>query len=64
VADLDRNHRPFSVGTGGRFEPEQPADFAGITSLIAQTAIEHDLMLLHKDNDFRLMSRIIPLKFY
>jgi DNA adenine methylase len=31
VADLDRNHRPFSVGTGGRFEPEQPADFAGIT---------------------------------
>lgn len=35
-----------------------------IDCLIAQTAIEHDLMLLHKDNDFRLMSRIIPLKFY
>ena len=28
---MDRNHRPFSVGTGGRFEPEQPAVFAGIT---------------------------------
>ena len=35
-----------------------------IDCLIAQTAIEHDLMLLHKGNDFRLMSRIIPLKFY
>lgn len=35
-----------------------------IDCLIAQTAIEHDLVLLHRDNDFRLMSRIIPLKFY
>jgi predicted nucleic acid-binding protein len=35
-----------------------------IDCLIAQTAIEHNLMLLHKDNDFRLMSRIIPLTFY
>jgi predicted nucleic acid-binding protein len=35
-----------------------------IDCLIAQTVIEHDLMLLHKDNDFSLMSRIIPLKFW
>ena len=35
-----------------------------IDCLIAQTAIEHDLLLLHRDNDFRAMSRIIPLRFY
>jgi len=35
-----------------------------IDCLIAQIAIEHDLILLHRDNDFMLISRIIPLKFY
>jgi predicted nucleic acid-binding protein len=35
-----------------------------IDCIIAQTAVEHDLMLLHKDNDFNLISKIIPLKFY
>lgn len=35
-----------------------------IDCLIAQTAIEHDLLLLHRDNDFSAMSKIVPLKFY
>jgi predicted nucleic acid-binding protein len=35
-----------------------------IDCLIAQTALEHDLFLLHNDNDFTAMARIIPLKFY
>ncbi|SPD73182.1 PilT protein domain protein [uncultured Desulfobacterium sp.] len=35
-----------------------------IDCLVAQTAIEHDLMLLHNDNDFRRMSKVIPLRFY
>lgn len=35
-----------------------------IDCIIAQTAIEHDLMLLHNDRDFEAMARIIPLRFY
>lgn len=35
-----------------------------IDFLIAQTVIEHDLMLLHNDNDFVAMSEIVPLKFF
>ncbi len=35
-----------------------------IDCLIAQTAIEYDLLLLHKDNDFKAMSKIVPLRFY
>ncbi|SPD73150.1 PilT protein domain protein [uncultured Desulfobacterium sp.] len=35
-----------------------------IDCLVAQTAIEHDLMLLHNDNDFMRMSKVIPLRFY
>jgi hypothetical protein len=35
-----------------------------IDCLIAQTALENELMLLHNDNDFIAMSKIIPLKFY
>jgi predicted nucleic acid-binding protein len=35
-----------------------------IDCLIAQTALEHDLFLLHNDNDFTAMAGIIPLKFY
>jgi hypothetical protein len=35
-----------------------------IDCLIAQTAIEYDLLLLHRDNDFRAMSKVVQLKFY
>ncbi len=35
-----------------------------IDCLIAQTALENDLLLLHEDSDFDLMSKVIPLKFY
>lgn len=35
-----------------------------IDCLIAQIAIEHDLFLLHSDQDFQLMANIIPLKIY
>lgn len=35
-----------------------------IDCLIAQTAIEHDLLLLHNDSDFAAMSKVMPLKFY
>ena len=34
-----------------------------IDCLIAQTALENDLFLLHEDNDFELMAKVIPLKF-
>ena len=34
-----------------------------IDCLIAQTALENELLLLHEDNDFRLMARVIPLRF-
>ncbi len=32
--------------------------------LIARTAIENDLFLLHKDNDFDLIASVCPLKVY
>ena len=32
--------------------------------LIARTAIENDLYLLHKDNDFDLIASVCPLKIY
>jgi len=35
-----------------------------IDCLIAQTALENDLFLLHEDNDFGLMAKVIPLKFF
>ena len=35
-----------------------------IDCLIAETALEHDLFLLHNDNDFSAIARVIPLKFY
>ena len=35
-----------------------------IDCLIAQTALENDLFLLHEDQDFDLMAKIIPLKFF
>jgi predicted nucleic acid-binding protein len=36
-----------------------------IDCIIAQTAIEHNLLLLHNDKDFEAMSGVIPsLKFY
>lgn len=35
-----------------------------IDCLIAQTALENDLFLLHEDNDFDLMSKVTPLKFF
>ena len=35
-----------------------------IDCLIAQTALENDLFLLHQDNDFDLMSKVIPLKSF
>ena len=35
-----------------------------IDCLIAQIAMEHDLLLLHSDQDFDLMANVIPLKIY
>lgn len=35
-----------------------------VDCLIAQTAIEHDLVLLHNDADFDRMGRVAPLKIY
>jgi predicted nucleic acid-binding protein len=35
-----------------------------VDCLIAQTAIEHDLALLHNDVDFDRMRRVAPLKVY
>ena len=35
-----------------------------IDCLIAQTALEHDLFLLHNDTDFDNMAGVIPLKIY
>jgi predicted nucleic acid-binding protein len=35
-----------------------------IDCLIAQIAMEHDLLLLHSDQDFHLMVNVIPLKIY
>jgi len=35
-----------------------------IDCLIAQIAIEHDLLLLHSDRDFDAMAAVIPLKSY
>ena len=35
-----------------------------IDCIIAQTALEHDLMLLHNDRDFHAMSKVIPLRFF
>jgi predicted nucleic acid-binding protein len=35
-----------------------------IDCLIAQTAIEHNLLLLHNDKDFYAMAKVIDLKFY
>jgi len=35
-----------------------------IDCIVAQTAIEHDLHLLHNDKDFEKMARVVPLRFY
>jgi predicted nucleic acid-binding protein len=35
-----------------------------IDCLIAQTALEHDLFLLHNDTDFDAMASVIRLKIY
>lgn len=35
-----------------------------IDCLIAQTALEHDLLLLHSDRDFDDMAQVVPLKFW
>ena len=35
-----------------------------IECIIAQTALEHDLMLLHNDRDFIAMTKVVSLKFF
>jgi predicted nucleic acid-binding protein len=35
-----------------------------IDCAIAQTAIEHNLLLLHEDKDYEAIARVAPLKFY
>ena len=35
-----------------------------IDCLVAQTALEHNLLLLHNDRDFEGMAGVIPLKFF
>lgn len=35
-----------------------------IDCLIAQTALEHNLLLLHSDTDFVAMSKVVPLRCY
>ena len=37
---------------------------SSVDCLIAQTAIEHSLFLLHNDSDFERIARVSPLKFY
>jgi len=55
---LDRNHRPFSVGTGGRFEPEQPADFAGITSVFVGVESVSTAALSEANKGFNRVERL------
>ena len=35
-----------------------------IDCIIVQTALEHDLFLLHNDNDFNVMAKVVPIKLY
>ena len=35
-----------------------------INCLIVQTALEHNLFLLHNDGDFNKIAKIFPIKFY
>jgi hypothetical protein len=35
-----------------------------IDCMIAQTAIEHHLLLLHDDRDYEAMASVVPLRFY
>ena len=35
-----------------------------IDCVIAQTAMEHDLFLLHNDSDFDAIATVVPLKIY
>jgi hypothetical protein len=35
-----------------------------INCLVVQTALEYDLFLLHNDNDFNEIAKIVPLKIY
>lgn len=35
-----------------------------IDCLIAETALEYDLLLLHSDSDFTAIAQIVPLKIY
>lgn len=35
-----------------------------IDCLVVQTALEHDLYLLHNDADFTAIARVVPLKVY
>lgn len=35
-----------------------------IDCLIVETVLEHDLFLLHNDNDFSALARVIPFKSY
>ena len=37
---------------------------SSIDCLIVQTALEHDLFLLHNDGDFTAVAGIVPLKVY
>ncbi len=37
---------------------------SAVDCLIAQTAIEHDLALLHHDADFDRMRKVVPLRIY
>ena len=35
-----------------------------IDCLIAQIALEHNLLLLHDDKDFEAIAKVVPLRFY
>lgn len=35
-----------------------------IDCLIAVTALEHNLFLLHNDSDYEMMQKVVPLAFY
>jgi len=35
-----------------------------IDCIVAQTALENDLLLLHNDRDFQAMTKVVPLKFF